>query len=146
MKVSLQRDPHPDVNFYYENQFEIYKEPYLIWDRAMWGEVLATCTVWRIKVNGQYAGDIIIDDQGNDRKDIVDFSILPQYQRRGVGKSVLEKIKKTAGKISAVTRNETLGFFLKCGFLPAVRIGDYYHPGVDGIYIVWDAAPEAEEP
>jgi GNAT superfamily N-acetyltransferase len=144
MKISLQQDLHPDLDFYYEAQFRIYKAPYLIWDRAMWAEVLAGCAVWRIKVNGNYAGEIILDEKDRGRKDIVDFSILPEYQGKGVGRAVLEKIKTTARKISAVTRNETLGFFLKCGFLTAVRIRDYYDPGVDGYYIVWDGSPQPE--
>ncbi len=146
MKISLEQDLHPDVDFYYERQFRIYKEPYLIWDREMWGEVLATCAVWRIKAGGAYAGDIILDDKGGDRKDIVDFSIVPEHQRKGIGRAVLQEVQKTARKIGAVTRDETLGFFLKCGFLSAVRIRDYYARGVDGHYIVWDAAPETEEP
>ncbi|MBI5967819.1 MAG: hypothetical protein HY882_08190 [Deltaproteobacteria bacterium] len=34
------KDPNPDSDFYYHQQFKIYHEPYLIWDREAWEAVL----------------------------------------------------------------------------------------------------------
>jgi len=38
-------------------------------------------------------------------------------------------------KLVAVTRKETLNFFLKSGFVLRKRLKNYYDPGVDGYYI-----------
>ncbi len=142
MKIALQKDLDPDVGFYYDLQFQIYKEPYLIWCKDMWEEVLAYCIVYIIRINGKCAGDVILDDKGSGRIDIVDFSLLPSYQRRGIGSAVMEQIKEMAKKISAVTRKETLDFFLKSGFLLTITIKDYYTPGVDGYYITFDGSAD----
>ena len=153
MKVTLREDLDRDTDFYYDHQFEIYHEPYLIWDKETWETVLTTCQVYRIEVtpalrartggftecgvNGQYAGDVVLEDRGKDTKYIVDFSVLPEYQGKGIGKAVLEQVKKMGWKLKAVTRKETLDFFLKSGFDLKKTIKNYYHPGVDGYYIVF---------
>jgi len=137
MKIALREDFDPDSDFYYDRQFEIYHEPYLIWDRETWEAVLNTCRVYRIEVNGRYAGDVILEDRGKGAKYVVDFSVLPEYQRRGIGKAVLEKIKRISGKLKAVTRKETLDFFLKSGFVLKKTIRNYYDPGVDGYYLIF---------
>jgi hypothetical protein len=40
-------------------------------------------------------------------------------------------------KLTAVTRKETLNFFLKSGFVLKKRMGNYYDPGVDGYSIAF---------
>jgi ribosomal protein S18 acetylase RimI-like enzyme len=137
MKVTLRKDLDPDLDFYYRRQFEIFLEPYLIWDRATWEAVIAACTVYRIEVDGKYAGDVILEGQGKGRKYIVDFGLLPGYQGKGIGRAVLEETKKMGGWLTAVTREEVLGFFLKSGFVLAKRIKNYYQPGVDGYFIAF---------
>ncbi len=132
----MREDLDPDTDFYYLHQFKIYHDSYLIWDRETWEIVLNTCTVYRIEVDGKYAGDVILDDRGKGTRSIVDFSVLPEYQRKGVGRKVLEQVKEMGGKLTAVTRQETLNFFLKCGFALKKLIKNYYHPGVDGYYII----------
>jgi GNAT superfamily N-acetyltransferase len=94
MEITLREDLDPDIDFYYQYQFKIYHEPYLIWDRHTWKTVLATCTVYRIEVDGKYAGDVLLEGRGRGTKSIVDFSILPEYQGKGIGKDVLEQVKK----------------------------------------------------
>ncbi len=136
MEIVLREDLDPDTDFYYLHQFKIYHDSYLIWDRETWEIVLNTCTVYRIEVDGKYAGDVILDDRGKGTRSIVDFSVLPEYQRKGVGRKVLEQVKEMGGKLTAVTRQETLNFFLKCGFALKKLIKNYYHPGVDGYYII----------
>lgn len=136
MEIVLQEDFDPDIDFYYLHQFRIYHDSYLIWDRETWEAVLSTCTVYQIEVDGRYAGDVIIEDRGKGIRSIIDFGILPEYQGRGVGRAVLEKIKEMGGKLTAVTRKETFDFFLKGGFVLKKLIKNYYHPGVDGYYIV----------
>ncbi len=136
MEIVLREDLDPDTNFYYLYQFKIYHDSYLIWDRETWEAVLSTCSVYQIEVDGKYAGDVILEDRGKGTKSIIDFSVLPEYQGRGVGRTVLEKVKKMGGKLTAVTRKETFDFFLKCGFVLKKLIKNYYDPGVDGYYIV----------
>ncbi len=135
MEPTLREDTTPDPEFYYHQQFKIYHEPYLIWDRDTWEEVLRVCTVYRIEIGGKCVGDVIWEERRKSVKYIVDFSVLPKYQRRGIGKAVLEEVKKMGGGIAAITRKETLGFFLKSGFVLKRRIKNYYDPHVDGYYI-----------
>ena len=135
MKITLQKDLHPDINFYYQNQFRIYHEPFLIWEREIWETVLATCDVYRIEVDGEYAGDVLLEDEGRGTKSIVDFGLLPEYQGRGIGRAVLERVKKMSTRLTAVTRKETLNFFLKSGFAIQRRVKNYYAPSVDGYFI-----------
>jgi GNAT superfamily N-acetyltransferase len=111
MEITLREDFDPDKEFYYLHQFEIYHDSYLIWDRDTWEAVLSTCTVYRVEVDGKYAGNVILENRGKTTKSIIDFSLLPEYQGRGIGRAVLEKVKETGGMFTAVTRRETLHFF-----------------------------------
>jgi len=144
MKVTLREDIDPDSDFYYHQQFKIYRESYLIWDRETWEAILTACSVYRIEIDGRYGGDVLLEDKGGGIKYIVDFSILPEQQGKGVGKAVLEQIKTMAGKLTAVTRQETLHFFLKYGFVLKRTIKNYYHPGVDGYYITSEIRPDGD--
>jgi ribosomal protein S18 acetylase RimI-like enzyme len=137
MEITLREDLDPDIDFYYQYQFKIYHEPYLIWDRHTWKTVLTTCAVYRIEVDGKYAGDVLLEGRGRGTKSIVDLSILPEYQGKGIGKDVLEQVKKMGIKLTAVTRKETLNFFLKSGFVLKKRMKNYYDPGVDGYSITF---------
>jgi ribosomal protein S18 acetylase RimI-like enzyme len=132
MKVVLLEDLNPNIDFYYQTQFKTYHQPYLIWDKETWGIVLATCSVYRVEVDGKYAGDVILEDRGKDTEYIVDFSILPECQGKGIGRTVLEDVKKMGRRITAVTRKETLNFFLKSDFVLKRTIKNYYRSGVDG--------------
>jgi GNAT superfamily N-acetyltransferase len=142
MKIILLEDTHPDPDFYYHQQFRIYHELYLIWDRETWETILTTCDVYRLEIDGRYAGDVILEDRGKDTKYIADFSVLPDYQGKGIGRSALEHVKKMTEKLMAVTRKETLHFFVKSGFVLRKTLKNYYHPGVDGYYIVFERKPE----
>ena len=130
MKITLRRDPDPKTEFYYHQQFKIYHEPYLIWDRETWEAVLTTCAVYQIDVNGVNAGDVILEEKGKGIFTIVDFGLLPEFQGKGVGRALLNEIMKIGKKLTAVTREETLPFFLKCGFVVKRRIRDYYDRGI----------------
>jgi GNAT superfamily N-acetyltransferase len=137
MIITLQEDVAPEVDFYFRQQFRIYHEPYLIWDWETWSMVLATCTVYRVEVDGIYAGDVILEGKPKGTRYIVDFSLLPEYQGKGIGKTVLEEVKKMAKRLTAITRKEKLPFFLKCGFTLRKTVKDYYDSGVDGYHIVF---------
>ncbi len=137
MEIILTEDLDPSIDFYYHHQFKIYHEPYLIWDRDTWETILATCAIYRIEANGKYAGDVILEDRGRGTKSIVDLSILPDYQGKGIGKVVLEQAKEMGRKLTAVTRRETLDFFLKSGFVLTKRLKNYYQSGVDGFFITF---------
>lgn len=138
MKATLREDTHPDPDVYYQHQFKIYHDPYLIWDRETWETVLATCDVYRLDVDGRYGGDVILEDRGKGIKYIVDFSVLPNYQGKGMGRSALEQIKNMTERLTAVTREEPLPFFLKSGFVLRKKMKNYYHPGVHGYYVVFE--------
>ncbi len=135
MKITLREDLNPDTDFYYHHQFKIYHEPYLILEKDTWEAIITTCTVYHNEVNEKYAGDVILEDRRKGTKYIVDFSVLPEYQGEGIGKTALEKVKKMGKKLTGITRKETLNFFLKSGFVLKKTIKNYYHPGVDGYYI-----------
>ncbi len=137
MIITLQEDPEPDVDFYYRKQFNIYHEPYLIWHWRTWAMVLETSAVYRVEVNGEYAGDVILEGKPKGTGYILDFSLLPDYQGKGIGKAVLEEVKKMAKRLTAITRKEKLPFFLKCGFTLRKTVKDYYDSGVDGYHIVF---------
>ena len=137
MIITLQEDFTPDVDFYYRQQFKIYHEPYLIWDRETWEIILATCKTYRVEVDGKYAGDVILEGKPKGTRYIVDFSLLPDYQGKGIGKTVMEEVKKMAKRLTAITRKEKLPFFLKCGFTLKKTVKDYYDSGVDGYHIVF---------
>ena len=141
MKVTLREDTNPDPDFYYHLQFKIYHDPFLIWDRETWETVLTTCDVYRIEIEGRYGGDVILEERGKGAKYIVDFSVLPDDQGMGVGRCALEHIKKVTERLTAVTRKETLRFFLQSGFVLRKTLKNYYHPGVDGYYIVFERKP-----
>ena len=137
MKITLREDLHPDPEFYYQVQFRIYHVPYLIWDRGTWMDVTETCDIYRIEADGIYAGDIILEHREKGAVYIVDFSLLPEYQGKGVGKAVLGELQKDLRKITAVTRKDTLDFFLKCGFSLKKKMKSYYDRGVDGYLLVF---------
>ena len=137
MIITLQEDFTPDVDFYYRQQFKIYHEPYLIWDWETWEIILATCKTYRVEVDGKYAGDVILEGKPKGTRYIVDFSLLPDYQGKGIGKTVMEEVKKMAKRLTAITRKEKLPFFLKCGFTLKKTVKDYYDSGVDGHHIVF---------
>ena len=82
------------------------------------------------------------EDRGKGIKYIVDFSVLPDYQGKGIGRSALEQINKMTEKLTAITRKETLHFFLKSGFVLRKTLKNYYYPGVDGYYIAFERKPE----
>jgi GNAT superfamily N-acetyltransferase len=144
MKVTLREDIHPNPDFYYQLQFAIYREPYLIWDRETWQTILATCDVYCIEIDGGCGGDVVLEDRGKGVKYVVDFSVLPDYQGKGIGKLALEELKRMAEKLAAVTRKETLQFFVKSGFVLRRILKNYYYPGVDGYYIVFERKPGKE--
>jgi GNAT superfamily N-acetyltransferase len=137
MIITLREDFDPSPDFYFQHQFAIYHEPYLIWDRRTWEMLLATCAVYRVEVDGNYAGDIILEGKPKGTRYIVDFSLLPEYQGKGTGKTVLEEVKKMARKLTAITRKEKLLFFLKSGFTLRKTVKDYYDSCVDGYHIVF---------
>ncbi len=137
MKITLRRDLHPDTLFYYNQQFKIYHEPYLIWDRETWEAVLTIGDVYRIEVDGRDAGDVILEDRAKGKKYVVDFSILPEYQKKGVGKRALALVIQMGRELTALARKEALDFFLKSGFVLKRTIKNYYFPGVDGYYIIF---------
>ena len=141
MEINLIEDLDPDLDFYYQSQFKIYHDDYLIWDKETWEIVFITGTAYRIEVDGKYAGDII-SRRKRGATYILDFSILPEYQGKGIGKAVLEQAKKMGKKVTAVTRKETLNFFLKSGFVLKKVIKNFYAHPVDGYYIIFEEKKE----
>ena len=137
IEIVLREDARPDTRFYYREQFKIYHEPYLIWNWMTWETVLSSCTVYRVEVDGAYAGDVILEEKGRGGLYLVDFSLLPEYQAGGIGRKVIDQVKTMARKLTATTRKETLGFFLKTGFTLRKRLKNFYDDGIDGYDVVY---------
>jgi len=55
------------------------------------------------------------------------ISVLPEFQRQGIGKLLLDNIKKryAENKIIAETDEESVGFYLKSGFSCNSFEGEY---------------------
>jgi GNAT superfamily N-acetyltransferase len=55
------------------------------------------------------------------------ISVLPEFQRQGIGKLLLDNIKKcyAENKIIAETDEESVGFYLKSGFSCHAFYGEY---------------------
>ena len=135
MEIALRKEIHPDANFYYRRQFEIFDKPDLIWSRNRWASTLLRSDVHRIEVDGAYAGHIILESRPKGRRYVADLSLLPGYRGRGIGREVLKELKERTGKLTAFTRKETLPFFLKQGFVVRRTMKDYFSPGVDRYYV-----------
>jgi len=135
MEITLRRVNNPDPDFYYRHQFEVYHEPYLIWERETWVVTLARSDVYCIEVDGRYSGDAILEDRRKGKKYLADFNILPEFQGRGVGKTALERLKNTGDRLTAFTRRDTLGFFMNCGFIVRRTMTGYFFPGIDRYYV-----------
>ncbi|HMK77744.1 MAG TPA: GNAT family N-acetyltransferase [Thermodesulfobacteriota bacterium] len=142
MEITFREDINPNPDFYYRQQFKIYHEPYLIWDKETWEAVITVCHAYRIEIDGRYGGDVLLEDRGKGIKYIVDFSILPEHQGKGIGKTVLEQIKAMSEKLTAVTRKETLHFFLKSGFVLKRTVKNYYRAGLAGYYMTFVRRPD----
>ena len=138
MEIMLRQDVDPDPEFYYRQQFKIYIEPYLLWDRSTWEAVLATGTVYRIEVDGRYAGNAILEGKRKGTRLIVDFGLLPEYRGKGIGKAALEQVTRMGKRFTAVTRKEVVDFFQKSGFILRRKVKNYYDLGVDGYYIIFE--------
>ncbi len=109
----------------------------MIWSRETWAATLASSDVYHIEINGRYAGNVILEDRGKGERYLADFSFLPEFQGKGFGKAVLEKVKDRGDKLTAFTRKETLQFFLKSGFVLKRTMRNYFSPGVDRYYITF---------
>ena len=135
MEISLRKEIHPDADFYYRCQFEIFDAPCLIWSRDRWASALLRSDVHRIEVDGAYAGHVILEGRARGKTYIADLSLLPEYRGRGIGRRVLKGLKEKPGKLTAFTRKETLPFFLKQGFVLRRTMKDYFSPGADRYYV-----------
>ena len=96
-----------------------------------------TCSVYHMEVDEKWVGDVILENRKKNTTYIVDFSILPEYQGKGIGKAVLEQVKKMGKDLTGITRGETLDFFLKSGFVLKRTLRNYYQAGADGYYITF---------
>ncbi len=135
MEIVLRKEIHPDPDFYYRRQFEIFGEPFLIWSHDRWAATLLGADVYRIEVDGAYAGHMILESRRRGRTYLADLSLLPGYRRKGIGREVLKELKERTGRLTAFTRKETLPFFLEQGFVLKKTMKDYFSPGVDRYYV-----------
>jgi len=91
------------------------------------GAVLTTCTVYRIEVDGNMP-EMSIRGQGRGTKSIVDLSILPEYQGKGIGKAVLEQSRRWYKTYSRHPKGNAQ-FFLEIRVRSKEEDGNYYDPG-----------------
>jgi ribosomal protein S18 acetylase RimI-like enzyme len=89
-----------------------------------------------IEYNGVPAGKVRIQTDGKESW-IYGFAILPEFQRRGIGRSVLSRIIRQERKQGrdiflevAAENNNALTLYTSCGFIP-LESQDYYELKVD---------------
>lgn len=82
---------------------------------------------------GKVQGECIITYNGNGEYEIKNVAVYPEYQRRGVGRKLLnfalEYVKHKGGKSLIVGTGEaisTMSFYIGCGFTEYRREKDFF--------------------
>jgi GNAT superfamily N-acetyltransferase len=93
-------------------------------------EIIKTYTTYGNELTGAYLEGRLIGIVGVyclEKITIRHISVLPEFQRKGVGKLLLDNIKKryAGNKIIAETDKESVKFYLKSGFSCNLFEGEY---------------------
>lgn len=94
-------------------------------------EIIKTYATYGNELTGAYLEGGLIGVVGlaasTEKITIRHISVLPEFQRKGIGKLLLDNIKKryVENKIIAETDEESVGFYLKSGFSCNSFEGEY---------------------
>lgn len=95
--------------------------------------------IW--KEGEETAGVCVVADQGNGVLELKNIAVAPRFQRRGIGRAMIEALAKRYGgsyRVLLAGTGEapsTLGFYQHCGFTYSHRVKDFFlqydHPIVE---------------
>lgn len=96
--------------------------------------------IW--KEGEETAGVCVVTDQGNGVLELKNIAVDPRFQRRGIGRAMIEALaKRYRGSYRVLLAGtgeapSTLGFYQHCGFTYSHRVKDFFlqydHPIVEG--------------
>jgi len=104
-------------------------------DKREWRDAIQKGKVFMIKRGGELVGNASYEHQGDGVYYISGLAIMPDFQRMGIGREVLEKILgdlKDAKKIELVTHPDNapaLALYQKSGFKIESRRENYFGDG-----------------
>ena len=95
--------------------------------------------IW--KEGEETAGVCVVTDQGNGVLELKNIAVDPRFQRRGIGRAMIEALaKRCRGSYRVLLAGtgeapSTLGFYQHCGFTYSHRVKDFFlqydHPIVE---------------
>lgn len=95
--------------------------------------------IW--KEGEETAGVCVVTDQGNGVLELKNIAVDPRFQRRGIGRAMIEALaKRYRGRYRVLLAGtgeapSTLGFYQHCGFTYSHRVKDFFlqydHPIVE---------------
>lgn len=95
--------------------------------------------IW--KEEEETAGVCVVADQGNGVLELKNIAVDPRFQRRGIGRAMIEALaKRYRGSYRVLLAGtgeapSTLGFYQHCGFTYSHRVKDFFlqydHPIVE---------------
>lgn len=95
--------------------------------------------IW--KEGEETAGVCVVTDQGNGVLELKNIAVDPRFQRRGIGRAMIEALaKRHRGSYRVLLAGtgeapSTLGFYQHCGFTYSHRVKDFFlqydHPIVE---------------
>lgn len=95
--------------------------------------------IW--KEGEETAGVCVVTDQGNGVLELKNIAVDPRFQRRGIGRAMIEALaKRYRGSYRVLLAGtgeapSTLGFYQHCGFTYSNRVKDFFlqydHPIVE---------------
>lgn len=95
--------------------------------------------IW--KEGEETAGVCVVTDQGNGVLELKNIAVDPRFQRRGIGRAMIEALaKRYQGSYRVLLAGtgeapSTLGFYQHCGFTYSHRVKDFFlqydHPIVE---------------
>ena len=93
------------------------------------------------KEGEETAGVCVVTDQGNGVLELKNIAVDPRFQRRGIGRAMIEALaKRHRGSYRVLLAGtgeapSTLGFYQHCGFTYSHRVKDFFlqydHPIVE---------------
>lgn len=91
--------------------------------------------MWMLEDNGLKA-TCVVTDEGNGTLEIKNLAVVPEHQRQGYGKAMVEFIAKqynshTTLRVGTGDSPLTMPFYHSCGFTETCRIKDFFTDNYD---------------